>query len=128
MIVVDTSALMAVLLDETTADECKAILLGGEPLAMSAGTYHEALIVARSRGVDAEMKLLIDIAGIDIVPFDANTARRAADAYDRWGKGNHPARLNICDTHAYALAAETGGTLLFVGDDFAKTDIPDAMG
>lgn len=126
MIVVDTSALMAVLLEDPVADECADHLAEATSLAMSAGTMAECLIVAGRRGVRAEMERLIEVNAIEVVPVSSLRARRVADDYARWGKGVHPAGLNYGDCFAYSLAREYGAPLLFVGEDFARTDIASA--
>lgn len=122
MIVIDTSARMAVLLDEPAATACIDRLSTTEPLTMSAGTMAEALIVADRRGCGREMRQIIDDLGIVISPVTPATARSAADAYGRWGKGIDPASINFGDCFAYVLANETASPLLYVGADFSGTD------
>ncbi len=126
MIVVDTSALMAILLGEADSDACMDVLESAEALAISAGTTAEALIVADRRGVGEEMRRLLDGLGFEIAPVTSASARLVADAYARWGKGSHPAGLNFGDCFAYALASERAAPLLYVGVDFAQTDIASA--
>ncbi len=92
-------------------------------LAISAGTVAEALIVAGRRGVGEEIAAMISGLGIEIVPVTEAAARRVADAYGKWGKGVHPAGLNFGDCFAYSLAAERDCALLYVGDDFSRTDV-----
>ncbi len=123
MIVVDTSALMAVLLNEAEADACAAALEAEEALLISAGTMAEALIVAARRNLAQEMQQLIDGLGFEIVGVTAASARRVAQAYESWGRGQHPAGLNFGDCFAYELARQRGCRLLYVGEDFAKTDV-----
>ncbi len=128
MIAVDTSALMAIVLNEPATDACIAALENEDEILISAGTVAEALIVAAHRNVGVEMKNIIDKLGFEIVPVDAAAARRIADAYARWGKGmGRPAALNFGDCFAYELAKARGCGLLFVGDDFAKTDIASVL-
>ncbi|MDO5704286.1 MAG: type II toxin-antitoxin system VapC family toxin [Paracoccus sp. (in: a-proteobacteria)] len=127
-IVVDTSALMAVLLGEAEASACTAALIRHRHLLISAGTMAEAQIVADRRGVGPEMAELIAGLGFEIVNLTAPTARQVAAAYAQWGKGIHPAGLNFGDCFAYALAKERGLALLYVGDDFAKTDVASVLG
>lgn len=127
MIVVDTSALMAVLLAEPEADACIAVLESEDRLLISAGTVAEALIVARRRNVGDEMSRLIDELGFDIVSVTKASARRVAEAYERWGKGVNVAGLNFGDCFAYELARENACPLLFIGDDFSRTDIEGAF-
>jgi ribonuclease VapC len=123
MIAVDTSALMAILLDEVSADACIAAIEAEEKLLISAGTVAEALIVADRRGVGKEMTALIDGLGFEITPLTPAAARRVAAAYGQWGKGVHPAALNFGDCFAYEVAKENGCPLLYIGDDFVKTDL-----
>ncbi len=123
MIAVDTSALMAVLLGEPQAEACMLALEQSDDLLISAGTVAEALIVAARRGLDAEMARLIDGLGFEIVSITAAAARRIAASYARWGKGIHPAGLNFGDCFAYEVAQEHDCPLLFVGSDFARTDL-----
>lgn len=123
MIAVDTSALMAILLSEAEADACIAALEAEDEILMSAGTVAEALIVAAHRGVDEEMGRLIDGLGFNVVTVTPASARRIAAAYKRWGKGTHAAGLNFGDCFAYEVAKEQGCPLLYVGNDFTKTDV-----
>ncbi len=123
MIVVDTSALMAVLLNEPVADECSEILIGQDMLVMSAGTLAEALVVADQRGLGSEMRALVEGLDVEIVAVTKRVAELVSEAYVRWGKGAHPAGLNFGDCFAYALAKSEAHPLLFVGNDFEKTDV-----
>ncbi len=123
MIVVDTSALMAILLGEAESEACMGVIEGAETLVISAGTVAEALIVADRRGLGEEMRRLLEGLGFEIAPVTPASARLVADGYARWGKGAHPAGLNFGDCFAYALATERAVPLLYVGDDFARTDI-----
>jgi ribonuclease VapC len=124
MMVVDTSAIMAILLNEPEADACIAALEGEEgAIVMSSGTLAETLIVAGRRNVGIEAHRLIEGLGIEIALVTAASAKRVADAYARWGKGVHPAGLNFGDCFAYEVAKERNCPLLFVGDDFSRTDI-----
>lgn len=123
MIVVDTSALMAILLQEPDAARCIAVLESHTEVAISAGTLAEALIVAGRRHVGAEMGTLVEGLGFEVVAVSAARSARVADAYARWGKGVHAAGLNFGDCFAYALAQEFGSPLLYVGADFSGTDI-----
>jgi ribonuclease VapC len=123
VIAVDTSALMAILLNEPQADACSAVLEAEERLLISAGTVAEALIVAARRNVGNEMAELIDGLGFEVVSVTPAAARRIAQAYDQWGKGVHPASLNFGDCFAYEVAKEHECPLLYVGDDFARTDL-----
>jgi ribonuclease VapC len=127
VIAVDTSALMAIVLDELEADACVAALENQQEVLISAGTVAEVLIVAAHRNVNEEVTNIIDGLGIDVVPVTPAAARRIAQAYQRWGTGMHAAGLNFGDCFAYELAKENGCRLLYVGDDFSKTDIESVL-
>jgi ribonuclease VapC len=127
MIAVDTSALMAIVLGEADADACMAMLETEPAVLISAGTVAEALIVAARRKVAEEMAKLIDGLGFDVVTVTAASARRIAAAYENWGKGVHPAGLNFGDCFAYEIAKAHDCRLLFVGNDFSKTDVESVL-
>lgn len=127
MIAVDTSALMAIVLNEPQADACVAALETEADLLISAGTVAEALIVATRRNVGDEMARLIDELGFEFVSVTPASARRIAEAYESWGKGQHPAALNFGDCFAYEIAKEHGCRLLYVGEDFGRTDLESAV-
>jgi ribonuclease VapC len=127
MIAVDTSALMAIVLNEHEAEACIGILEAEETPLISAGTVAEALIVADRRGVGRQMGYLVDGLGFDVVPITRDAAQRIALAYQRWGKGSHPAGLNFGDCFSYVVATDRGCPLLYVGDDFARTDVLSAL-
>ena len=128
MIAVDTSALMALVLNEPDADACAAALEAEDHLLISAGSVAEALIVAARRNVGEDVAQLIEGLGFEIVSVTAASARRIAEAYDKWGKGIHPAALNFGDCFAYEVAKEHGCRLLYVGEDFSLTDIEGVLG
>ena len=127
MIAVDTSALMAILLSEPEAGPCAALLAAEPQVLISAGTVAEALIVARRRNLGNEMAALIENLAFKIVSVTPAAAQRIAAAYDQWGKGVHPAGLNFGDCFAYEVAKEHACRLLYVGNDFAQTDIESAL-
>lgn len=127
MIAVDTSALMAIVLDEPEAGACIEAIEAADDLLISAGTMAEALIVAARRGIAAELSSLIDGLGFEVVTVTPASARRIAETYSQWGKGVHPAALNFGDCFAYEVAKEHACRLLYVGDDFAKTDIESVL-
>ena len=114
---------MAIVRGEPQADACIAALDAEDEILISAGTVAEALIVASRRNVGAEMARLIDDLGCEIVSVTPAAARRIARAYAQWGRGIHPAALNFGDCFAYELAREHACRLLYVGGDFAQTDI-----
>ena len=123
MIAVDTSALMAIVLAEPDGAACVDVLEAETEVVISAGTVAEALIVAGRRNVADEMATLIEGLGFTVAPVTAAAARGVAQAYARWGKGVHPAGLNFGDCFAYAVAKDHDCPLLYVGDDFARTDL-----
>lgn len=127
MIAVDTSALMAIVLNEPQADACIAALEAEDDLVISAGTVAEALVVSARRNVGEQLARLIEGLGFEIVAVTAASARRIARAYETWGKGMHPAALNFGDCFAYEVAKEHGCRLLFVGGDFSQTDIESVL-
>lgn len=124
--IVDTSALIAILRREPEATVFNKALLDAAPAKLSAGTLIEARMLAIRYGVDAELEDLLRDAGVTIVPVDAAQADAAVEAFRRYGKGRHPAGLNLGDLFAYALAKVTGEPLLFKGADFARTDLTPA--
>ena len=126
MIVLDTSALMAVVLDEPAADACSAIIAQADEIIVSAGTLAETLIVAGRRNIGPAMERLVRGIGCQVVPVTEHDAFEMAQAYARWGRGVHPAGLNYGDCFAYALAQQRACPLLFVGEDFTRTDITSA--
>jgi ribonuclease VapC len=127
MIVVDTSALMAIVLDEPQSGACIAALEAEDDILISAGTVAEALIVAARRNVGEELAGLIDGLSFEVVAVTSASARRIAEAYGQWGKGIHPAGLNFGDCFAYEVARDRACRLLYVGADFSKTDIESVL-
>ena len=124
--VIDASAVLAVLLGEPGHEALNERIVGASRRLISAATVVEAGIVLLSRESaknEPFLDLFLQKAGIEIIPVDAQQAQTARDAFRRFGKGRHPAGLNFGDCFAYALAAVTGEPLLYKGDDFAKTDI-----
>jgi len=129
MIAVDTSAVMATVLNEPVANALAAALEAEDRLLISAGIVAEALIVAGRRNDGEEVAQLIEGLGFEIInvtPAPA-PAQRIADAYAIWGNGAHPAALNFGDCFAYAVAKEHDCPLLYVGEDFPQTDIEAAL-
>ncbi|MFN8661118.1 MAG: type II toxin-antitoxin system VapC family toxin [Thermomicrobiales bacterium] len=129
--IVDSSALVAIVTQESTADACLAMLLSAPIRRLSAGNYLEAAIVL-SRVKDdvysAEFDELIAISEIVIEPVTAQQARIAQEAHRRYGRGSkHRAHLNFGDCFAYALAKIYDEPLLFVGNDFIHTDLRPAL-
>ncbi len=126
-LVVDTSAAVAVILDEPGGRELAAHLEDALVRLMPAAIRVELGIVIEARlwpaGQDVVQRFLRD-AKVDIVPVDADLADRAMSGWRRYGKGRHPAGLNFGDCFTYALADRTGHAVLCTGEDFAATDIP----
>ena len=126
--IVDSSALVAVVLGEDDANRFLSAMTGY--VAVSAASLVETTMVVESRqGPDAtrDLSLLLDGVHAEIVPVDHAQAIAAAAAWRRFGKGRHPAALNYGDTFAYALAQVRGEPLLFMGDDFGQTDIASVL-
>jgi ribonuclease VapC len=125
-VVVDTSALMAIVLGESDAERYAAVLCSAPRLLVAAPTWLEAAIVAHARlGPEGHALLteLLDGLQMTIVPFDDGLARLAHDGWLRFGRGRHPAGLNLGDCFAYALAKQCGEPLLIKGEDFARADV-----
>jgi ribonuclease VapC len=124
--VIDSSALVAILFGEPQADRFVDAIAGAEPRLMSAANLLEAaLVVDNQLGSAAGRQLdrFVEQARIEIAPVTERQVSIARQAYLDYGRGNHPAKLNFGDCFAYALAKATGEPLLFKGDDFAHTDI-----
>jgi len=128
--IVDTSALIAILRDEPEARACASAIESSAIRRVSAANFVEtALIIDASRDPVASRRFddLIREAQITVEPVTEAQARIAREAYRDFGKGSgHPAKLNFGDCFAYALAKVTAEPLLFKGDDFARTDIEPA--
>lgn len=126
MIAIDTSALIAILLEEVEAPRCLAVLDQVDDICIAAPTLTEAMIVALRRSVAPRLEDLFDRLDAEVVPLTPVRARAAGRAYDRYGKSFHAAALNYGDCCSYALAKERGCPLLFVGNDFTLTDVTPA--
>ena len=124
--VIDTSAIVAIALNEPDAAELEVRIADDPVRLISAATMLEATIVLETRLGDAggrEFDLWLLKIGAEIVPVDAEQADAARRAWRRFGKGRHAAALNYGDCFSYALALTRGEPLLFKGEDFAKTDV-----
>ncbi len=124
--VLDTSAVLAVMFDEPAAPSIEAAIENDPIRLMAAPSALEAAIVVEVRYGEAggrELDLLMHKAGIELVPFDGKQMELARHAFRHFGKGRHAAGLNFGDCFAYALSRHSGEPLLFVGDDFSETDI-----
>ena len=130
MIVVDTSALLAILTSEPERDRLVEAIATADRCVISTATYVEIGIVISSRYGPAGQHYLstfLSRADIETHPVDAQQAETAITAYRRFGTGVHPAGLNFGDCFSYALARTLDVPLLFKGDDFSETDIPRAV-
>lgn len=130
MIAVDSSALMAILLQEAEAEQFSVCLGSAHSPIMSAVSLLEASMVATGRlgeGGVFKLQQIIETFAISIIPFDADQAAHAITAFRRFGKGRHPAALNMGDCASYALAASHALPLLYKGADFASTDVVAAL-
>ena len=124
--VVDTSAVLAILLGEPDSEQFLNALVDADRVRTSAATAVEIGIVAIMRaGVQAEIKVdqLFARCGIEIVPVSQDQANLARSAFRTFGKGRHPARLNFGDCFSYALSKTVNEPLLYKGEDFRKTDL-----
>lgn len=124
--VLDTSALVAVLQDEPERREFIRIIEAADTCRLSAATLVETSIIIETRfGAEGarDLDLFLSLAGIETVPVDAEQAQLARHAFSRFGRGRHPAALNFGDCFSYALAMSLPEPLLFKGSDFALTDV-----
>ena len=124
--VIDTSALVAILGDEPERGAFNRAIEAADTRNLSVASFLEASMVIESRhGPDGlrDLDLLIAKAGIELVPVDEDQGYIARTAFRAYGKGRHPAGLNFGDCFAYALAKSSGEALLFKGSDFPLTDI-----
>ena len=127
--ILDTSALLAVLFDEADADHYEHTIGDATACRMSVANYLEAILVIESRlGEEGgrELDNYLEAAEIELVSVTPEQVQAARLAWRRYGKGNHPAGLNFGDCFAYALAEVRGEPLLFKGEDFALTDVEQA--
>ena len=121
--VLDTLAIISYLLGESQKDQIAEQIYSAEEILISAGTLSELLIVAQSKGVFKLTRNFVDELQLQVVPVTRSTADQIEKIYMKWGKGFNPACLNFGDCFAYALAKSKGLPLLFIGNDFKKTDI-----
>ena len=124
--IIDSSAILAILLREPDAGHFEEAIADAWPRRMTAVALLEATMVVEGRGgteAGEDLEALLSRTRIEFVPVTQEQVQVARQAWRRFGKGNHPAALNFGDCIAYALAEVTGEPLLFKGDDFALTDI-----
>jgi len=125
--VIDTSAVVAILMDEPEQNVFKQILASDTVAVISAMTFYEtSIVMAAKKRTQAAARLVDDFVrdlAIDVVAVTIDDVVAAREAYFRYGRGYHPARLNLADCFAYALAKVRNEPLLFKGADFSETDI-----
>src|ERR1700730_14332986 len=124
--VVDTSALLAIVFDEAEREKFEDLILRSPTAAMSVVSVVEMTIALASRQLDTDpLKLdgILSTLRINVLAVDAAQGLLARQAFVQYGRGRHPARLNFGDCFSYALAKARNDTLLFKGDDFARTDV-----
>ena len=125
--VIDTSAIFAIVLGEPERTAFAEAIKGAERRLISAATMVECVSVLAGRRPGSDpmiaLGLVLDELALEVVPLDDAQWRSAGEALIRFGKGRHPAKLNLGDSFAYALAKTTGQPLLFKGNDFTLTDV-----
>jgi len=127
--VLDSSAIVAILLDEPERAAFDRRIANDPTRLVSAASRVEATFVIEGRKGEPgreRLERFFRLTGAEVVPVTLEQVEIACAAFRRFGKGRHPAGLNLGDVFAYALAKVTGEPLLFKGDDFAKTDIASA--
>lgn len=129
--IVDTSAIIAIVRAETDAGDYARALTEAGPARLSAANHLEAAIVvdaARDPVASRRLDELLEVAGVEIVDVTTDQVRTARAAYRDFGRGSgHPARLNFGDCFAYALARTRNEPLLFKGNNFSHTDVAPAL-
>ncbi|HVQ59966.1 MAG TPA: type II toxin-antitoxin system VapC family toxin [Solirubrobacterales bacterium] len=124
--ILDSSAVIAILEEEEGSDRLSAAIESSAYLGIGAPTaFESSLVLIRDHGLVGRLALarFLDEYEVILVPFDQRHIRVATEARLRYGKGRHPAALNYGDCMSYATATIAGAPLLFVGDDFARTDV-----
>jgi ribonuclease VapC len=128
--VIDTSALFAILTSETGVEQLKNAIDRDTTRLMSAASALETSIVLEDRFGEAgtrEFDLIVQRLPIELRPVDWDQLEWARFAYHTYGRGRHPAKLNFGDCFSYALSKVTGEPLLYTGSDFAQTDLVSAL-
>ncbi|MEO8094759.1 MAG: type II toxin-antitoxin system VapC family toxin [Pseudolysinimonas sp.] len=128
--IVDSSAIVAIARNESTRPTLVRALLSAERSRIVAPVWLETSIVLLASGIPQPHEFLSTFEReftVEVLPFTAEHGRAARDAWTRFGRGNHPAKLNFGDCMSYAAASLAGEPLLFVGDDFTQTDIESAL-
>jgi len=126
---IDASAMVAIIAPEPERDDLVARIIGGKSGFWSAMTGWETVSALRRsyrftvEGARRELEQAVVDLHLNLVPIGHDELHIALDAYQRYGKGRHPARLNMGDCFAYACAKANGARLLYKGNDFAETDL-----
>jgi ribonuclease VapC len=129
-VILDTSALVAILFREPDAEIYAEAIRNADTCRISAGTFVELSMVVELNAGDVGIRqcdVFFRGNGIEIEPFTEIQAHAARQGFSEFGKGRHPAGLNLGDCFSYALAKVSGEPLLFKGNDFSKTDIVAAV-
>jgi ribonuclease VapC len=129
-VIVDSSVFIALLRREPGCEAYETLLAGTEGVVTSAATLVETALVAEGKGGDTaatDLDALLDRLEVEVVAFTAEHAARAREGWRRFGKGRHPAGLNLGDCFAYALAISRDEALLYKGTDFSQTDVKAAL-
>ena len=124
--IIDTSALVSILDQEAEAERLvRAIAAASERMLSAANLVETGIVMQVRRGDEAarDLDLLLAKLKIDIIPVSGKQANLARKAFQHYGRGRHPAKLNFGDCFAYALAKDSSAPLLFKGNDFSQTDI-----
>lgn len=128
MIVLDTSAVVAIVRQEPEQDRFRKRIENAGHVLVSAGTCIElAAVAGRSETLTKDVAMFLGQPFVRIEPVTAAQAALASHAFQSWGKGHHPAALNLGDMFAYLLARERDLPLLFKGNDFTRTDVRNAL-
>jgi ribonuclease VapC len=130
VVVVDTSALIALLLQESEAEQIAGVLSTAETIRIAAPNVLETTIVAIARRGEkgyAQLQIMLKRLDVEVVACDDVLVEIAIQAWQQYGKGRHPAGLNFGDCFSYALAKQLSTPLLFKGEDFSKTDLLSAL-
>lgn len=125
--VIDSSAVVAILRREETTMAIARALEEDQVRLLGTPTRTEMSIVVQRSGLPdgvGTLRDLLDELGVTDVPFDRALADLAIEAHARWGRGNHPAKLDLGDCFTYAVAKSAGEPILCVGNDFVQTDVP----
>jgi ribonuclease VapC len=124
--VVDTSAVVAILTGEAESDRCVRALNEAESLQMSAASVLEVAMVVESRYGDIARRSFdswLESSAVEVMVVTRDQIEMAREGFRRFGKGRHPAALNFGDCFTYGLAMALAESLLFCGNDFSRTDV-----